>query len=323
MSPEASALARLRSLVFYLMENMKILKISGALLLTALLAFVTACRKSPSSAPAQAPGTEARLPMPSPRPSENSISGASALKDPAMERVLENQFAGRPAEKEAMRGAMSALDAKVNAEEKLAEHHRRTMVTPAPADFKPEPVARKVRLRLVLEKRIINAGAYPRFRLELTNVGRETIDYQEYSPSIFVKNGRMIDSPTIVFFLTDSRKNRKELMPVVFRSARPTPAGETFRVKLLPGETLHSVGDDDSPVENFKTLDAKGADGTIGKYQLHAELDDRPRPLTKGYIEANLRSGSTLEQIKKSHQEEMRAALGPVSSNAAEFEVTQ
>jgi hypothetical protein len=302
---------------------MRISKNSDALVLAALLTIAAACNKTPSSAPAQAPEAEARLPMPPPRPAENSLAPPQTLKVPAMEHVLENRFAGRTAEKEAMRGALSALDAKVDEGEKLEEHHRRTMVTPAPPDFKPEPVVRKARLRLVLEKRKINAGAHPRFRLELTNVGREPIDYQEYSPSIFVKNGRMIDSPTIRFFLTDTRKNRKELMPVVFRSSGPRPAGETFTVKLMPGETLHSVGDDDSPVENFKTLDAKGADGNIGTYRLHVELDDRPRPLTKGYIEANLRSGSTLEQIEKSHKEELRAALGPVSSNAAEFEVTR
>ena len=128
---------------------------------------------------------------------------------------------------------------------------------------------------------------------KMTNVGREKIDYQEYTSSIFVKGGGLLDSDTILFYLTDRRNKRTELLP---RSVPPIgpltnpfeapPKGlskaemekwfdetnamgqahATFSVKLLPGETLHSLGDDGSPVENFKALAAEPDFDTPGTY---------------------------------------------------------
>lgn len=217
-----------------------------------------------------------------------SASAAPAIEDPG---------------NEAKHRAMRALDAKIDAEQKLADEHQRSMVSPAPAGFKPEPAARRVRLRLVLEKKRVHSGSFPRFRLELRNVGREPIDYREYAASIFVKHGRIINSPTITFYLTDKLNRRKKLMPVVFHSSGSRASSTSFNVRLRPGETLHSIGDDDNPTGNFKTLDAKGADNAPGVYRLHVELDDRPR--------------------KRANAPSTGGALGPISSNVVEFEVVR
>ena len=271
-----------------------------------------------------------------------------------MDRVLKEKYPGDSAKQKIMREGMAKLDRQLDAEQELAKINRRTMVTPAPAGFKPEPVARKIRLKLVLEKKTIRVGEYLSIRLELTNVGREAIDYQELERSIFVKGGGLSDSlKTLYFYRTDSKGKREELMPLMFgapssgapSSHRPTPfpsgmseadkeklfqeisatagAGSDFQVKLLPGETLHSLGNDGSPGNSFKPLYAKGFRyGEPGIYRLHLELDDRPGPLDKDLIEHQL-SFSTLEEIQESHAKSVRKALGPVSSNAVTFEVTR
>lgn len=248
----------------------------------------------------------------------------------------------------------SNLDAQLDAEEKLAEFHRLTMVVPAPADFKPEPVARKIRLRLVLEKPTLRSGERPRFRLAMTNVGTEPIEYSETRASFFVKDASVLDSSSMRFYLIDRQGKRAKLLPkqppetfepnkspghdtVYLPDSMPEAEKEkwlketnamgqaraTFKVKLKPGETLHSIGDDDSPKENFRTLFSRAHFDKPGTYQLQVELDDRPAPLDKEYIEFNLRTGSTLEEIHKTHERRLRDALGPVSSNAATFEIAQ
>lgn len=319
-------------------------------LFTAGLCFALACKKSPVAPPAQPPAAP-DLPMPASRPAEHSSAPARTAEDAALNRALEKRYPGKPAEQEAMRDMTRQLDAKLSAEDRLAEIHRRTMVKPAPADFKPEPVARKVRLRMTLEKQKIRVGEPLRFRLEMTNVGRETIDYFEHRSSVFVKDGGMIDSLTIHFYLADGRKERRKLLPRSFPRPYPDRAASevegppsglskkemekwfvetnamgqahaTFKVKLLPGETLHSVGDDDSPVENFKTLDTQETFNEPGTYQLHVELDDRPDPLDEEYIQHALKY-STREEIQKNHARRMKKALGHVSSNAVTFEATR
>lgn len=243
---------------------------------------------------------------------------------------------------------MSRLDAKWSAEDKLAEIRRRTMVTPAPAGFRPEAAARKIRLRLILEKNKIRAGEKARFRLEMTNVGREPIDYRERGASILVEGGGLLDSPAMNFQLTDASGNQKVLSPSSVprpgRSARKRiapPSGlterqakawfietnamgqapSTFKIKLLPGETLTSAGDG-SPADNFKTLYTDDDFDKPGRYRLRVDLDDRPAPLDKDYIEFALKF-STLAEIKKTHDRLENDAIGPVSSNEAALEVVR
>ena len=292
-----------------------------------------------SQTPARAPETATQLPMPAPRAADRVVAPKTRTDvNTEMEKALDKQYSGDPSGKEAARNAMSALDARLDAEDKLAAINQRTMVIPAPADFRPEPVARKVRLNLILEKSKIRAGESPRFRLELTNVGRETIDYQEYESSIF-KSGSILNSlRTVHFYLTDLEGKRVKLHPALgtgradpIRYHAATPESEremqeinalgqastTFSVKLQPGDSLRSLGDGNSAQEPFRTLAVQGGFKKPGAYQLRVELDDRPRPLTKVLIDSMRRLGNTLENIRELHDQEMKQALGPVSSDAA------
>lgn len=309
-------------------------------ILVAGLFCISACKKSPIAPPERTPEAPASLPMPSSRPAEGSRAPET---DPGMDRALEKRYPGNPAEQDAVRAEMKKLDARLDEEERLAESRRRTMVAPAPSGFKPESAARKIRLKLILEKNKIRLGELPRFRLEMTNVGREAIEYAESSSSIFLSRGSLL-STSLNFYITDEKQEKAELKPgypppssgppPLHRPRRVSGLSEAekeevllgvsgdLRIKLLPGETLRSGGDDHS-AENFKPLIAKWGFLKPGIYRLHVELDDRPEPLSKVYIEASLRSGSTLEELRESHAEELRNALGPVSSNSVTLEVSR
>lgn len=307
--------------------------------------FESACNKPSTEPPARSSGSTAKLPMPTSR-TGNALTApnSSAATTTGFEEALDKRYGGRPAEKEAMRNTVAELDARLDAEDRLAELDRRTMVIAARDDFRPENVARKIRLKLLIEKNKIKVGENLRFRLELTNIGREPLDYQENEPSIF-KWGSLLDSMrTIAFILKDARNQRLELVPSarhgrtealeydrepikseneVRDGAARGAAGSRFKVKLLPGETLRSLGDGDTAQEPFRTLLAEEGYEVPGVYRIQVTLDDRPRPLSKGYIKAALGSGSTLKEIQDLHDRLMKKALGPVSSNIETFEVTR
>lgn len=100
-------------------------------------------------------------------------------------------------------------------------------------------------------------------------------------------------------------------------------ASADFQVKLLPGETLQSLGAEGSPGNSFKPLLAKGFKyGEPGMYRLQVELDDRPEPVTEQHIKHARRYASP-QTLREWHEEAVRNALGPVSSNSATFEVTR
>lgn len=319
------------------------LRPAGIFTLIAGLIFTFACKKSTPTAPSEAPATQ--LAMPAPHAAEGAASSAGkAAMDAEMDKHLDKKFPGDPAGKAAIKNALSALDALGDAEEKLAAINQRTMVIPAPAGFRPEPVARKVRLNLILEKSKIRAGEEPRFRLELTNVGRETIDYQEYESSMFRWGNISYSLRTIRFYLTDREGKRRKLQgalgtgraePIRYHAATPDSekemkeinamgqASTTFRVKLRPGDTLRSLGDGDSPQEPFRTLQVSGGFKNPGIYRLHVELDDRPKPLTMGYIKFAQSLKKSIEEIQKTHERRINEALGPVSSNTATLEIVR
>ncbi|MBI5247689.1 MAG: hypothetical protein HY923_10955 [Elusimicrobia bacterium] len=302
--------------------------------LAALLALSSSCKKAPAPAPVKSEAA-ATLPMPATRQSK-------AAGEADMQRELEKQYPGNPAKQKAMLNLMNALGAQGDEEKRLAEINQRTMVLPASPDFKPEPVARKIRLTLVLEKTKIRTGENPRFRLELTNVGRETIDYQENQSSIFRWGGIGYSMRTIHFYLTDRKGKRLDLFPALGRG-RVAPvqyntppmsdkemlesnarglAANSFKVRLLPGATLRSLGDGDTAQEPFRTLLVEEGYEKPGTYRLQVELDDRPSPLSPAIIKVALKH-RTLEQIHESYARKAKDALGPVSSNAVTFEVAR
>lgn len=334
-------------------------------LILAGIVLSTACKRAPATG--QSSAGSLRLPMP-PAPSSSSHISLAA-NDPALERVLDKHYGNDTAKKAEFRGAMHALDAQIDAEIKLAEINHRTMVVPALPDFKPEPIDRKVRLRLILEKTKIHPGDFLRFRLEMTNVGRQAIDFVEFNSGLF-KSGGMNDTDRISFYVTDSRGRREKLDGTAAKykvrernekhpeskfefppdprpksksefeflpdsmskkdkekwfeeTAAMSAASTVFKVKLLPGETLRSRGDWESTGETFRTLWCEQDFERKGGYKLEVVLDDRPTPLTKSFIDWNLKTGSTLMEIHEFHDRRVREALGPVSSNSVIFEVVR
>lgn len=264
-----------------------------------------ACKKAPSPEPTLP--VSAPLPMPS--------SG----------------LAGIPERPEPIR----KLDAMISADEKLAAKNRAEMIVSAPAGFRPEDAARKVRLTLVLEKTSLAAGDEPRFRLELTNAGREPIDYMENDPSVFRWGGLLHSMKSIRFFLVDSKGLRRKMEPALGGRVEPLKsragalsreseaegvAANTFRVRILPGETLRSLGDGDSPSAPFRTMRLRSEFTRRGKYSIVVELDDRPAPLTEEYVKVASRFRPEA-QVRADHAKRAVEALGPVESKpvAVEF----
>lgn len=291
--------------------------------ITALIIIVlvgaTGCNRPPSSPETREPDAQTRLPMPS------SAPVADESQDKALEEFGDN------------------IVAEFKLIDEIAEIDRRTMVSPAPPDFRPESAARKIRLKLILEKPKIRAGESPRYRLELTNVGREPIVYQELEATIF-KWGSLWDSMrTISFLLVDRRGKELQLRPPLptgraeptrYHDATPESeeqmrrnnalyaASSKFKVKLLPGETLRSRGDGDSAQEPFRTLRVKGGFKKPGKYTLRVVLDDRPKPMNDIYIKSLLKI-RTMAEIQRDHDLLMKDALGPVSTDSLSLEVVK
>lgn len=243
----------------------------------------------------------------------------------------------RPAEKKPVPELIKKLDALVDADQRLEDKNTRTMVLPAPSGFTPEPVARKVRLKFFLKKTKIRVGESPRFRLEMTNIGREPIKYIEYDDSVFRWGGLFDSLRTIKFIFTDAKGRSHRLEPAMGGRSTPlTPragpptleeeaegkASTTFRVRIDPGETLRSLGDGDSPSEPFRTMIARDEFKTPGRYRIHVELDDRPEPLTESFIKLTS-SFQSPETTRKQHSQRVADALGPISTEAVVLEVVR
>lgn len=348
-----------RTLIFYL-EQIKIIKRMISRDYRIIISFgagmllVASCKKSSSQLSVHPTAATADLSMPSGHSSSPTSASTEAQKseeqrDAKIKRVLDEQYGSDTEKKKELFNDMKVLNASDDYEKKFAEDRRRTMIIPAPADFKPEAAARKVRLELFVENQRIQAGQRLRFRLELTNVGREAINYHEDRGSIFNAGGLM-HSSTIKFFITDRDGTRARLLysplepgvrPTVgFSSIIGPPSGATkaekekwfidtqarshasakFDVKILPGETLRSLGDGDSEKEPYRTLVSSYHFDRPGRYQLQVELDDRPSALTPRHIK-DASGYASPEQLRQWHQMALSRAIGPVSSNAVELQV--
>lgn len=316
----------------------------------ALFPLLVACRKS-------APGPSIKAPdLSAPEKVVFAASSTrSAAEDAATARALTNIFGSSEAKKTATLEAKKVLDAQINFEDRFSEENRRAMILPAPPDFKPETLVRKIRLRLSLEKNVLQPKDFLKWRLEIVNVGAGPIDYEEHKASL-LKFGGLLNSDVVHFFVTWPDGKREELIPASgnekLRSRGITPrsdgnqdiapppglshdekerwlrdtnarsaASGHFRVRIDPGETLHSLGDKEPSNAIYRTLYCAQDFVQIGRYQLQVEYDDRPEPLSQDYIAFSLRSGSTLEQIKKRHAERAARALGRFVSNPAPFEL--
>ncbi|MBI2787044.1 MAG: hypothetical protein HYX59_00050 [Elusimicrobia bacterium] len=240
-------------------------------------------------------------------------------------------------EKRPVPDEIKKLDALVDADKRLEDRNTRMMVSPAPAGFIPEPLERKVRLKLVLEKTKIRVGEAVRYRLEMTNVGRAPINYIEYDSSVFRWGGLLHSMRTIKFLLTDSSGKTHRLEPALGGRHSPmkrmdapftaqqqaeSTASTTFRVRIGPGETLRSLGDGDSPSEPFRTMVVRNEFKTPGRYRIHVELDDRPGPITESFIKLTS-SFQSPETTRKQHAQRVADALGPISTETILLEIVR
>lgn len=279
--------------------------------------------------------------------------GRHPLTDAETDRALDKLYGSDTKTKDEVRELKKTVDASLDYEKQFAEENRRTMIIPAPADFKPVDADRKIQLRFYLEKTKIRPREFLKYRIEIMNVGRQAIDYEEFKASL-LKYGGLLNSDIIHFYVTDPHGKRAELIPSSAWSKGPhddkhlpptgnawslavpsnlskeekdkwltdtnarSEASNHFQVRILPGETLRSLGDGQS-LTTFRTLYCEQDFIKTGTYRLTVELDDRPEPLTDEAITDAL-SYWTPEQSRKFHEERVKKALGPVSSTVA-FEV--
>ncbi|TBR24878.1 hypothetical protein EPO15_03205 [bacterium] len=166
---------------------------------------------------------------------------------------------------------------------------RAELVRPAPKGFKPEPVARKLKLTLIARDKTIREEESFWYRLELQNVGREAVRFRE-SPS-FLKDGRRYDDGRWEFYMVRPNGKKERIPPsrladVFEAQERPHPpidvpdsenmtkeqvsdwihrdglrrtAETNLEVVLAPGETLVSRPWRWVEPEEQKELYAKGA----------------------------------------------------------------
>lgn len=92
----------------------------------------------------------------------------------------------------------------------VRESERRELVLPAPAGFKPEGAARKLRLTIVPRQKSIKVGERFWYRIEVKNVGREPVRFQEWNS--FLKRGDQYASGRWNFELVDPSGKRINLV---------------------------------------------------------------------------------------------------------------
>jgi hypothetical protein len=290
-------------------------------------AFLAACRKTPPAPPSEPVSEEKRTPV-----VYDKFRALIKSKGLSPER---EKWALEQADDMERQGEQGVLD-------------RKELVTPAPPGFKPEAALRKIRLTLTLEKSMIRRGDAPRFRLEMTNVGSESIRYGEIHGSFFKfgvlsmsrdmqfilipPGGKEIQLYTgalgsgtaqEVFFPADWSEEKKARAAKEMNSR--SKAEESLSVELVPGETLRTRGDVTGDL--FRTLAAQMDFSAVGTYRIRVKFDDRLSPLTEGYIEKILAlskkrgSGTSRAEIVKDHERWAANALGPVESDEVRFEV--
>ena len=196
------------------------------------------------------------LPMPVEKPTPSTNTPTSFKKPDGFDqwpaekqqryRKFMTDFAARVAET-AEEDAFSA---------RLKQADEREMVRPAPPGFKPEPVARKTRLTLIAKKTTLKPGETFWYRLELQNLGQDTLLFHA-RPS-FWKIGNA-ESDRWSFYVTPpggqedyvgvhyydfdgigsgarGQMNAAQREDAAFRSAR----NGSLNVDLRPGQTLVS-----------------------------------------------------------------------------------
>lgn len=214
---------------------------------------------------------------------------------------------------------------------------RQELIRPAKPGFSPANAKHKIQLVLTLEKSMIRRGENPRFRLELTNVGRETFHYSEIHGSFFktgvismsrdlqfnLKNPSGKEkllitaamgsgSPQEIFFPADWSEERKSHSVAEFN--RRAKADSELSVDLLPGETLHTRGE--SRGDPFRSLISNGDYTQPGTYRIRVSFES-------DFVLKQIKPWMSAKQQAIVQKRRAAESMPPTHSNEVVFEVTQ
>jgi len=237
------------------------------------------------------------------------------------------------------------------------------LVRPAPAGFKPEPVARKVKLTLIPKKTLFRRGEIFWYRLELQNVGRESIDFTQQE-SIFKSLGTWPGGYD--FWLTEPDGHVVKLVEADAWGSGPDASLEEFRllgwehmteadraeafkkqgrhdtwvrnrkfnvrVMLKPGDVLVSRAwshkEDDNSVgaapDDFRELWTQYKFSKPGTYKLKLVWDNSPSsPPNEARLRRMEKKGVSRKRTREFWAEINRERLGIVESNVVSFDLSR
>ena len=235
------------------------------------------------------------------------------------------------------------------AADKQEEKDRLELVTPPPPGWRPEKVARKIKLTLVAEKTMIRRGEKFCYRLEIQNVGRDPVRLIEM-PESFIKSGLLGASQGFEFYVIPPGGKEKKLwlysrpsqgllqykeykFPESWSEAQKSAAVEKLNqelrakselsLMLQPGETLRTRTDSGLP-NGFRELGTDFEFNRPGTYvvkAVHADLT--PKPPSEKSLEAGVKRGHTRAEQLKGYALWKERSLGRAESNAVELEVVE
>ena len=179
------------------------------------------------------------------------------------------------------------------------EKDRAELVLPAPAGWKPENVKRKIRLTLIPEKTLIRKGEKFRYRVEIQNVGQDTLGFYG-TASGFIKRGMIEDIPDpFQIYMTPPGGNelrvpreiprhdgvsfrelhfpasmtKAQVHEALAQMAIEGRARNSLTVNLKPGETL-LTRPEPSPPNRFRELKTRFEFNKVGSYRTRLVFDD-------------------------------------------------
>lgn len=187
--------------------------------------------------------------------------------------------------------AAAALGAQADIDKKQSAIDRKMYVDPAPKTFKPRGKGPLMEMTLTLEKSTVRKGAPIRYRLTITSVGTEPVLWGELTQSVFktgripsdaltlaVKfpNGKTHNASSAYGSPSDVVMDEVKLPPGLSEAGkaaaftkmrRERQASVTLLQKLEPGETLHTVGDENG--DEFRTLNIDPQFAAGAEYELY------------------------------------------------------
>jgi hypothetical protein len=227
---------------------------------------------------------------------------------------------------------------------------RKELVLPPPVGWKPEPVRRKLKLTIIPEKTIIRRGDKFRYRMEIQNVGQETILMSESGYS-FVKSGALNYSGPYKVFVTppggqeeylpsprsaddfDGGNVKLERYDYLENMSESQRAAEIERIKwrssaeiglrmsLRPGEILVTRPDDPTR-DRFCVLKTRLKLDEPGAYRLRVVYDNPPLPVpSEAEIQEYIRRGISRKEQMALIAFSVRESLGRIEPNPVVFEV--